>query len=316
MHILMLSDNRITEYIEGIDLKNNEYIMLCNPNEFDHISGNIGINISSDIDKFSFTEYVNNGKYYDTIKLSMLIFRENKVTTEIIELYVSDKYIVIVTDEDNFMYKSILKAMNNKILLENDSNISLCLMNQYIIRLFITKEFEFVEKLEEMILDLEDEMMEEVFHCHIEQINELRNIARSAVKITRPLIYIADSENSENMRYLKMNRGNESGNIFEINSIDFSVDKLYEFSLSTREMADRLLDIYSSKVNEKTNSMITKLTALTAICAPITIITGIYGMNFRYMPELRWLYGYPMSLCVMIIIAIIAIHILRKNRML
>ncbi len=62
--------------------------------------------------------------------------------------------------------------------------------------------------------------------------------------------------------------------------IDFGIDKLYEFSIATRDLADKLLDIYDSKVNEKTNSLITKLTILTAISAPLTIITGIYGMNF------------------------------------
>ena len=47
-----------------------------------------------------------------------------------------------------------------------------------------------------------------------------------------------------------------------------------------------------------------RLTAITILFMPLTVITGIYGMNFDYMPELRWHYGYFMVLGLMALIII------------
>lgn len=173
--------------------------------------------------------------------------------------------------------------------------------------------FEFVEMLEERILDIEDDMMENTNSSHIEEINKIRAIARKVVKNIRPLIYITDNAVSKDVRFLKEVELEEYN---DMQGIDFGIDKLYEFSIATRDLADKLLDIYSSKINEKTNSLITKLTILTAIAAPLTIITGVYGMNFKYMPELGMAYGYPITIGIMLLIILIGIHLFKKNGML
>ena len=100
-----------------------------------------------------------------------------------------------------------------------------------------------------------------------------------------------------------------------LKGIDDSIDKLYSFSLSTRELADKLLDIYSSKVSEKTNNLITKLTILTGISVPITIITGVYGMNFKYMPELNYIHGYKIALLVIVLIPLVSFLFFKYKKM-
>jgi len=57
-------------------------------------------------------------------------------------------------------------------------------------------------------------------------------------------------------------------------------------------------------LQEKTNQRLRILTVLTAIFMPLTLLAGIYGMNFRHMPELYWRYGYPLVLFIMLGIAI------------
>lgn len=72
-----------------------------------------------------------------------------------------------------------------------------------------------------------------------------------------------------------------------------------------RELCHDLLDIYLSTVNTKMNEVMKVLTIITALFIPPTLIAGIYGMNFDpdrsplNMPELRWYFGYPMSLLLM-----------------
>ena len=147
------------------------------------------------------------------------------------------------------------------------------------------------------------------------KINYIRSLTRILVKNIRPLLYLGDRILKDNFRYLKYSDMKKS-NLDNLQSIDFGIDKLYSFALSTRELADKLLDIYSSKVAEQTNDIITKLTLLTAISAPLTIITGIYGMNFKFMPELNLYYGYPLTIGIMFIIVLCGIIIFKIKKLL
>lgn len=59
-----------------------------------------------------------------------------------------------------------------------------------------------------------------------------------------------------------------------------------------REMAFSLMDMYMSSVSNRMNEVMKVLTIMASIFIPLTFIAGVYGMNFKYMPELEWRYGY------------------------
>lgn len=71
-----------------------------------------------------------------------------------------------------------------------------------------------------------------------------------------------------------------------------------------REMASGMMDIYLSSTSYRLNAVMKILTIITTIFMPLTFIVGIYGMNFEYMPELHWHWGYPLVLLGMVAIAI------------
>lgn len=70
-----------------------------------------------------------------------------------------------------------------------------------------------------------------------------------------------------------------------------------------RELASGLMDVYLSAVSNKMNEVMKLLTVVSAIFIPLTFIAGVYGMNFEYMPELKWHWGYPLCWAVMLAIA-------------
>jgi magnesium transporter len=59
-----------------------------------------------------------------------------------------------------------------------------------------------------------------------------------------------------------------------------------------REMISAMMDLLSANNSNRMNSIMKTLTLVSTIFIPLTFIAGIYGMNFRYMPELEWRYGY------------------------
>ena len=66
-----------------------------------------------------------------------------------------------------------------------------------------------------------------------------------------------------------------------------------------REMLSSMLDMYLSSVSNRLNEVMKVLTAISLIFMPLTFIVGVYGMNFKYMPELEWRHGYFFALFAM-----------------
>lgn len=248
---------------------------------------------------------------YDLLSVNSFEVENEDIVVEEINIFLADNFILVVCNESNFIYDTVKDIiMNNISMTEEISIVVLFKLNYLIFKSIITHQFESLEKLEDLILKLEDEMIEEAKKEHLSKINDLRGMTRTVVKNIRPLLYIEDRIVKENIRYLKYSDVKKY-NLDNLQGIDLGIEKLYNFAISTRELADKLLDVYASKVSEKTNNLITKLTILTGISLPITIITGIYGMNFRVMPWLNYEYAYPITLGVMVLILIVGIVILK-----
>lgn len=71
---------------------------------------------------------------------------------------------------------------------------------------------------------------------------------------------------------------------------------------SYRELVASGLEMYLSMQSQKLNEVMKTLTLISTIMLPLTFIAGVYGMNFKHMPELEWLYGYPFALLLMLIV--------------
>jgi magnesium transporter len=83
---------------------------------------------------------------------------------------------------------------------------------------------------------------------------------------------------------------------------------------SFRDMTSGMLDVYLSSISNRMNEVMKVLTIFAAIFIPLTLVAGIYGMNFQFMPELKWRFGYPMALIIMSVIAGGMLFYFRKKR--
>ena len=70
----------------------------------------------------------------------------------------------------------------------------------------------------------------------------------------------------------------------------------------TRDLITGLLDIYLSSMSNKMNEIMKVLTIISTIFIPLTFLSGLYGMNFKFMPELNYKYGYQITLFIMFLI--------------
>ena len=86
-----------------------------------------------------------------------------------------------------------------------------------------------------------------------------------------------------------------------------------------RDIIAGMIDIYLSSMSNRMNEVMKVLTIFAAIFIPLTFIAGVYGMNFNpdsspfNMPELNWVYGYPMALAIMAGMAVAMVFYFKKK---
>lgn len=81
-----------------------------------------------------------------------------------------------------------------------------------------------------------------------------------------------------------------------------------------RDILGGLLDIYISSVSNKMNEIMKVLTVFASIFIPLTFIAGIYGMNFEYMPELKWRWAYPVLWAVFVAIPVVLLVYFKRKK--
>jgi len=90
--------------------------------------------------------------------------------------------------------------------------------------------------------------------------------------------------------------------------------RLSNLAESTRDLAGSTIETHLALVNNRMNEVMKILTIMSSIFIPLSFIAGIYGMNFEFMPELSWRYGYVMVWCVFIIVGGGLVLFFRRRR--
>jgi magnesium transporter len=75
-----------------------------------------------------------------------------------------------------------------------------------------------------------------------------------------------------------------------------------------------MLDIYLSSASNRLNQVMKVLTMIATVFIPLTFIAGVYGMNFKYMPELEWRWGYLLVWLIMLGLALTMLILFRRKR--
>jgi magnesium transporter len=106
---------------------------------------------------------------------------------------------------------------------------------------------------------------------------------------------------------------NESTGIYLRDVYDHTI-QIIDTVESYRDMLSGMLDVYLSIISNKMNEVMKVLTIFAAIFIPLTFVAGVYGMNFSFMPELGWQWGYFGVLLVMAAIGAALIVYFRRKR--
>ncbi len=92
------------------------------------------------------------------------------------------------------------------------------------------------------------------------------------------------------------------------------ITQIIDIVESYRDISAGLMDVYLSSLGFRTNEIMRVLTVVSTFFIPLTFIAGVYGMNFHYMPELQWKYGYLYFWSVCAAVAGFVFYIVKKNK--
>jgi magnesium transporter len=168
--------------------------------------------------------------------------------------------------------------------------------------------FAVMEKLEEQVEDLEEELVSSPNPDSLQKISRLKKdmiFLRKSVWPLRELI--------KNLERSESNLINESTRIYLRDVYDHTIqviDTLETF----RDMVSGMIDIYLSGLSYKMNEIMKVLTLIATIFIPLTFVVGLYGMNFKNMPEIGWEYGYYSVLIVLTLMVLTMLTYFRKKK--
>lgn len=210
------------------------------------------------------------------------------IESEQVSLYLGQNVLISFEEKDNNIFAPIierLKAGKGKGRVRQEDYLSYLLIDHIIDNYYI-------------LLDHTEEQMEDLEKLLIE--NPTNELSQSFLKIKKNLMLLRKTiyPLKEEIRFLSRE---ESGVISEytrqyLGDINDHLAFIIQSIDSFREMISSMMDLLMANNANRMNSIMKTLTLVSTIFIPMTLVSSIYGMNFEFMPELHWKYGYPVFL--------------------
>lgn len=179
----------------------------------------------------------------------------------------------------------------------------------YLISRFLTDRYTgIITGMESRLDELEDEMFE---HPGDNLLEELVGYGRNLKKLNRIFTYhqnIFSKLGSKTQPFVPKHGRREFNDVFE------HTERLVTLSGLYTDLTDDLINGYISITGHRLNQIMKILTIVTTIFLPLTLLVGVYGMNFEYIPELKIKYAYFFLLGVMVTIATFLLLVFRRLR--
>ena len=165
-----------------------------------------------------------------------------------------------------------------------------------------------LDQFEEVIEEIEDRIVEDQSSDDKSSIHKLKKELLVLRKSIAPLREVISKFSKSDSTIIQDNTQIFIRNLYEntIQIID-SVD-------SYRDMLNSLQDLFIAEVSFKMNKVMQLLTLISVIFIPLTFLAGIYGMNFEYIPELQYKYGYFVLLGIMFCLFLILLFLFKRKK--
>lgn len=162
------------------------------------------------------------------------------------------------------------------------------------------------EEVSDKMNQLENEL---IYNPKPKSVESIANYKRQLIELKKTVYPLRDALG-------KLNNEEElvqQNTMLFFNDVYSHVEHVINTMETQRDVLAGFMDLYMSTLSHKMNDVMKTLTVIATIFIPLTFIAGVYGMNFQYMPELEWKWGYPVLLGFMFVCGI-GMFIYMKSR--
>ena len=286
-------------------------VIFCHAGEVGGLQDVFGWDAGTTLECMNLDETVRYASYdgYDFISLIHADTEGVDVVQREVNVFFAKGYLVLVLPENEGMRLSRL-AQGLGEAVKNGGIRTLPFLYYSIFNRLAADFSEALEALEDGMETLSETISANSEPNQIARIVQLRKAAYTHKKLLRALSYIGGQILMDENHLL------DKAHTRYFHRIDASLMKLYDFADHLYAFSCELLHIYDSRTTTRLNETMNKLTILMLFFGPLTVITGIYGMNFTHMPELELAYGYPAALAVMAMVSLSIYWALKRKKLL
>ena len=245
---------------------------------------------------------------YLFVVLKMLSYDEKtaEITAEQISFILGPSWVISFQENEGDVFDPIRERIRNaqgRIRKMGSDYLVYALMDAVVDNYFIA-----LEKIGEKIEDIEDDL---VTNPSPETLRAIHNLKRQMIVLRKSVWPLR--EVISRLERWESKLISKATDIYLRDVYDHTI-QVIDAVETYRDMLSGMLDIYLSSVSNRMNEVMKVLTIIATIFIPLTLVAGIYGMNFKFMPELEWGWGYPMVLSIMLAISVVMLVYFRKKK--
>jgi len=245
---------------------------------------------------------------YLFIVLRMLNYNDksSEIEAEQISLILGTNFVLSFQEKEGDTFNPIRERIRNskgRIRRMGADYLSYSLLDSIVDNYFII-----LEKLGEKIEFLEDELVTRPTPETLQIIHHLKREMIYLRKAVWPLREVIGNLERGEPPLVK-----ETIRVYLRDVYDHTIQVIDTIE-TFRDMVSGMLDIYLSSISNRLNAVMKVLTIIATIFMPLTFLAGIYGMNFKYMPELEWRWSYPVVWLIMVGIGVSMLLYFRKKK--
>lgn len=238
-----------------------------------------------------------------------MVTDEDAIETKQVSFFIGKNYVISFQDEPIDGLQALRERIRNPQSLVRQQGSDYLVYS--LVDTVIDSYFPVLERLGERLEDLEDYVIDNPTRESIAQIHQIKRELLILRRAMWPLREAINSLLRDGSSLLA-----EEARLHLRDSYDHAV-RVLDFIETYREVGADLMDVYLSSVSNRMNEVMKVLTIITTIFTPPMLIASIYGMTFDpnvspfNMPEVKWYYGYPLALSMMLLSAFGMVSFLR-----
>jgi magnesium transporter len=243
---------------------------------------------------------------YIFFTLRNFILSENEILSEQVSFLLGKNFLISFQESEQPVFEPVVSRLSSAMGKIRQRGTDFLLYN--LIDVVVDRYYTILEDLGDQLEDLEDQIFQ---NPEKELIGKNQLLRKNIITIRKALL---PTQEALNMLIKSEPELIDEPDLPYFSDIIDHVNQCIDFVDTYRELSAEIKESYLSNLSYKMNQVVKLLTIITTIFIPLSFIAGIYGMNFRNMPELEWRYGYYALLGLMLLMIVSMLAFFRRKK--